>query len=105
MNLKKTLKIYAKCCCYCGKRFKDYSEKSIDHIVPRCRKNKATVLDNLIVCCKYCNNRKDSKDISVFINESMMLNIINYLNEMSRVNLRGLNYSNAIYRTLNNLLY
>lgn len=43
-------------CQYCGKKFPP-SELTIDHIIPK-SKGGHTRWDNVVTCCKRCNNRK-----------------------------------------------
>ena len=43
-------------CYYCGKLFKP-KELTMDHIVPLARGGRSTK-DNLVACCKECNNKK-----------------------------------------------
>jgi len=49
-------KLAAGVCYYCGNLFKP-SELTMDHIVPLARGGRSTK-DNLVACCKECNNRK-----------------------------------------------
>ena len=49
-------KLTAGLCFYCGNVFKP-NELTMDHIVPLARGGKSTK-DNLVACCKECNNRK-----------------------------------------------
>ena len=54
------------CCVYCGERSSAICEASkesvltIDHIVPASRGGKP-VVDNLVCCCKLCNNEKNDR--------------------------------------------
>jgi 5-methylcytosine-specific restriction protein A len=43
-------------CYYCGNLFEP-NELTMDHIVPLARGGRSTK-DNLVTCCKECNNRK-----------------------------------------------
>src|SRR5262245_21767086 len=43
-------------CQYCGKVF-DPSELTLDHVIPKSRGGSSN-WDNLVACCKRCNNRK-----------------------------------------------
>jgi len=43
-------------CYYCNKHFKP-KELTMDHIVPLARGGRSTK-DNLVTCCKDCNNKK-----------------------------------------------
>jgi 5-methylcytosine-specific restriction endonuclease McrA len=43
-------------CYYCGSLFEPH-ELTMDHIVPLARGGRSTK-DNLVACCKECNNRK-----------------------------------------------
>lgn len=43
-------------CHYCGRRFA-YKELTMDHLVPLARGGRSTK-DNLVPCCKECNNHK-----------------------------------------------
>ncbi len=45
-------------CHYCGKKVA-YSEITMDHLVPLARGGRSTK-DNLVPCCKDCNNLKKS---------------------------------------------
>jgi sulfate adenylyltransferase subunit 1 (EFTu-like GTPase family) len=49
-------------CIYCGKIMKE-SEKSIDYIKPISRNGKSSS-DNIICCCKKCNQKKANSRIS-----------------------------------------
>ena len=104
MNIRRELKIHARFCAYCGKSFSDYLEKSIDHIVPKCKIGKQTVLNNLIVCCRDCNNKKDSKDLEDFITDEIRTNINIYIQRMCNVYIQKVNYSQELYRTWHKLL-
>lgn len=66
MNLKRKLKHQAKHCPYCGKELNNWEDKTIDHIIPRCKGGK-TKLSNLLVCCFECNQKKDDRDLKDFI--------------------------------------
>ncbi|WP_456455398.1 HNH endonuclease [Thermovibrio sp.] len=46
-------------CAYCGKALKD-SEATVDHVVPKSRGGKWE-WENLITCCKDCNQRKGNR--------------------------------------------
>ena len=46
-------------CYYCGKKFTK-QELTMDHIVPLARGGKSTK-NNIVVCCKECNNKKGLK--------------------------------------------
>lgn len=46
-------------CQYCGKVFSP-GELTLDHVVPRSRGGSSN-WDNLVACCKRCNNRKGNK--------------------------------------------
>lgn len=66
MSLKKTMKrnykIYNKAnnkCFYCGVEL-NFSNRSIDHITPKC-KGGAGSYGNLVPSCKTCNFRKGGK--------------------------------------------
>ena len=49
-------KLSAGTCYYCSKSFKP-KELTMDHIVPMARGGRSTK-DNLVACCKECNNKK-----------------------------------------------
>jgi 5-methylcytosine-specific restriction protein A len=49
-------KLSACTCYYCKKHFKP-KELTMDHIVPLARGGRSTK-DNLVTCCKDCNNKK-----------------------------------------------
>ena len=49
-------KLAACTCYYCSKPFKP-KELTMDHLVPMSRGGKSTK-DNLVACCKECNNKK-----------------------------------------------
>ncbi len=49
-------KLAAGLCYYCGEK-KPAAELTMDHIVPLARGGRSTK-DNLVPCCKECNNRK-----------------------------------------------
>lgn len=44
------------CCRYCGKKLK-LEQITFDHVIPIARYGRANV-ENLVVCCKVCNNIK-----------------------------------------------
>ncbi len=46
-------------CQYCGKEFSP-SELTMDHIIPKSASGK-TKWDNVVACCKKCNNKKGRK--------------------------------------------
>lgn len=46
-------------CQYCGKQSKDLT---VDHIIP-IKKKGSFAWDNLVSCCKKCNNKKDCKTL------------------------------------------
>jgi len=46
-------------CQYCGKKFSP-SELTMDHIIPKARGGH-TKWDNVVACCKKCNNKKGRK--------------------------------------------
>lgn len=46
-------------CQYCGSKIK---ELTVDHIVPKIKGGSFT-WENLVSCCKKCNNKKDSKTL------------------------------------------
>jgi 5-methylcytosine-specific restriction endonuclease McrA len=48
-------------CQYCGVVF-SMKELTIDHIIPRCQGGK-TVWNNVVACCKPCNNMKADKSL------------------------------------------
>ncbi len=48
-------------CQYCGKKF-PASELTIDHIIPRVKGGKTT-WDNVVACCKKCNEKKGGKTL------------------------------------------
>jgi 5-methylcytosine-specific restriction endonuclease McrA len=48
-------------CQYCGKEFSS-SELTMDHIVPRSAGG-LTAWDNVVACCKRCNNRKGNRSL------------------------------------------
>ena len=49
-------------CAYCGQ-----AADSVDHIVARSKGGDMFDLDNLVACCRLCNSRKESKEMSVFL--------------------------------------
>ena len=49
-------KLSAGLCYYCSKLFKP-KDLTMDHIVPLARGGRSTK-DNLVACCKECNNKK-----------------------------------------------
>ncbi len=59
-NLRKTRwwqqKTAAGTCYYCGRKV-GYAGLTMDHIIPLSRGGRSTK-DNLVPCCKECNNRK-----------------------------------------------
>ncbi len=48
-------------CQYCGKKFPP-SELTIDHIIPK-SKGGHTTWDNVVTCCKRCNNKKGDETL------------------------------------------
>lgn len=48
-------------CQYCGKKFPP-SELTIDHIIPK-SKGGSTNWDNVVTCCKKCNNKKGQNTV------------------------------------------
>ncbi len=52
-------------CHYCGVVLSDES-RSMDHIVPRSRGG-TNVLENLVLACKPCNNKKGAKSYAHFV--------------------------------------
>lgn len=46
-------------CQYCGRKL-NYSDATIDHVIPRCKGGRST-FDNTVTCCSNCNKRKADK--------------------------------------------
>lgn len=52
-------------CPYCGE---SGNKLSVDHVVPIC-KGGTNAIENLIPCCRPCNNKKHTKDLEDWINQ------------------------------------
>lgn len=63
--LKQILYENQKCCEYCGIVFKNFSEITLDHIIPKCR-NGSDDLENLTLCCSDCNGKKSHRSYKKF---------------------------------------
>ena len=48
-------------CQYCGQKF-DADQLTFDHVNPRCQGGE-TVWDNIVTCCRACNNKKGGKSL------------------------------------------
>jgi hypothetical protein len=49
-------------CQYCGINLGKGTSTTIDHVIPRSRKNSpGNTWENLVACCQKCNNLKDNK--------------------------------------------
>ena len=53
-------------CPYCSNNMKD--DIHIDHIIPL-SKNGSNKVHNLILCCSYCNLRKNAKELDIWLSE------------------------------------
>ena len=104
MNIKKTLRIYARKCAYCGYIFQKFEEKTVDHIIPSSKISKGTKLTNLLVCCKSCNHQKADKDLKDFITAKIKIHIKNYLQSLNSIIINGQNYSEEIQKVLYNII-
>lgn len=104
-DLKKEIKLFDKTelkklshiCAYCNRALKD-SEKTIDHILPKYANGK-NVIENYVVCCTECNNKKDNYDINSYLeeNENIAYCFENYLEMID--NQRGnKEYSRSVKR-------
>jgi 5-methylcytosine-specific restriction endonuclease McrA len=52
-------------CHYCNRERKPW-QLTFDHMKPKC-KGGTTALDNLVLACTYCNNRKGDQDYEEFM--------------------------------------
>ena len=49
-------------CQYCGEKLGKGNSVTIDHVIPRSRKEfPKNTWENLVACCKRCNSKKDNK--------------------------------------------
>ena len=55
-------------CWYCGRKVGECGPLTADHIFPRA-KGGASVSDNLIMACRFCNSSKGTKDLLVWYAE------------------------------------
>jgi 5-methylcytosine-specific restriction endonuclease McrA len=53
-------------CVYCGHAFADDTEKTVDHVEPL-SKGGAHVVENLVVACGGCNQRKADATLDAFV--------------------------------------
>jgi 5-methylcytosine-specific restriction endonuclease McrA len=54
-------------CAYCGE-----PANEVDHVVPiSVDQNQAYDMDNLVACCRRCNNLKGAKNQAVFLSRSL----------------------------------
>jgi hypothetical protein len=47
-------------CMYCGKKITSKADLTTDHVIPRSLGGK-TIYENMVACCRKCNERKDNK--------------------------------------------
>ena len=53
-------------CCYCGRQYTDFNQKSIDHVIPVVRGGGHNI-DNINICCLQCNLSKRDLLLSEWI--------------------------------------
>ena len=52
---------YKNVCQYCGRRFQ-YSDLTMDHVIPKCKGGEFS-WSNIVISCKKCNTRKGYKSV------------------------------------------
>ncbi len=50
-------------CFYCGTYLtRQHPERTIDHVIPKCKEGSSNQLWNLVIACRTCNATKDDSD-------------------------------------------
>ena len=85
-------------CCYCGRKYDGVKVKrTLDHIIPR-SKGGVISIDNTLVCCQGCNNKKGNDSIEEFLlkNKRAKECLRKYFVKIEKCWINGKSYYNAL---------
>lgn len=85
-------------CIYCGRPVSQMNY-SVDHIIPRASGGDDS-FDNLVCCCKTCNNKKDSRSLIDFINDKSAKKKLKYFRRIHELRNANIISEEKAYRLL-----
>lgn len=85
-------------CIYCGRPVSQMNY-SVDHIIPRASGGDDSI-DNLVCCCKTCNNKKDCRSLIDFIDDKSTKKKLKYYRRIDELRNANIISEEKAYRLL-----